>query len=353
MEPVQQQPGPAFEVTPLLPSDPVRIGDFWLEGRLTANAAGIAFRAKADGKAHLTRGQKLAEGAPAIVVQLLDGSANDKAARDRFSGYVNHLHIDDVLARGGHEQDEGRLGRKFLSEDDDPVDPDSEPLAPWVALAFDGDPRQAQRAYELLETVALTNVPPTGRPAGPDYELPWVRRVWPGLNRVWPLPWPGRYDRAGWLSILVSWLLMVLIAATAVLIAIYVFKDASKQLPPSPVPSNARSGGSGRPATGKPYTGPPVSGKPHSGPPVTGTPWTGPTPTPPPPVTPSGTTTIWTPTPSGTPMEPTPSGTPILVPSEVPTEVPTEGQVDGDGEAEPPDSSAPPGNGRPTPPSRL
>ena len=39
----------------------------------------------------------------------------------------------------------------------------------------------------------------------------------PGLVRLWPLPWPGRYDRAGWKTILVSWLLMLLLAALAVL----------------------------------------------------------------------------------------------------------------------------------------
>lgn len=52
---------------------------------------------------------------------------------DRFAGTVDKMHIDTVIARGGHDQEEGRLGGKFRGEDDDPVGPDDLPLAPWVS----------------------------------------------------------------------------------------------------------------------------------------------------------------------------------------------------------------------------
>ena len=71
------------------------------------------------------------------------------------------------------------------------------------------------------------------------------------------LPWPGRYDRAGWKTILVSWLLMLLLAALAVLIAILIFRNQPPQTPPTP------TGGSGSPPpqsqSGSP---PPQSGSP-------------------------------------------------------------------------------------------
>ena len=72
-------------------------------------------------------------------------------------------------------------------------------------------------------------------------------------------PWPGRYDRAGWKTILVSWLLMLLLAALAVLIAILIFRNQPPQTPPTP------TGGSGSPPpqsqSGSP---PPQSGSPSA-----------------------------------------------------------------------------------------
>ena len=154
---------------------------------------------------------------------------------------VNRLHIDTVLARGGHGQDFGRLGRKFRAEDDDPVAPDDRMLAPWVALAYDGSPAAAAESKRILDEVELASLPPQGAPSGPDYTHYWIDKVRPGLARLWPLPWPGRYDRAGWRTILVSWLLMLLIAALAVLIAILIFRNQPPQTPPPP------TGGSGSP----------------------------------------------------------------------------------------------------------
>ena len=108
----------------------------------------------------------------------------------------------------------------------------------------------------------LAAVSPQGAPSGPDYPHYWIDKVRPGLARLWPLPWPGRYDRAGWRTILVSWLLMLLIAALAVLIAILIFRNQPPQTPPTP------TGGSGSPppsASASPQSGSPQSGSPQSG----------------------------------------------------------------------------------------
>lgn len=225
-----------LEVTPVMASDPAKIGDFWLDGRVHARPSGTAWLGHGDGLRHPTRGEVADPEQRVILVQLAAGAAADKAARDRFSGLVNHLHIDDVIARGGHEQDEGRLGRRFRSEDDDPVDPDDEhPLAPWVALAFDDGPRGLQTAQTLLAEVDLIDLAPQGQPLGPDYRLHWIERDAPGHTRIWPLPWPGRYDRAGWISILVSWLLMMSLAALALFVAYLLFRNSPPQSPPPQV----------------------------------------------------------------------------------------------------------------------
>jgi len=235
-------------VSPLLPDDPPRVGDFWLDARIGAAESGVAYTAHD------------ADGRTAMVIVLSEGAAADAAARDRLAGVVNDMHIDTVLARGGHGQDFGRMGRKYVPDEGDPVPGDGALLAPWVALAYDGTPAAADEAARVLDDVQLATLEPQGAPTGPDYQHYWQERVKPGLVRLWPLPWPGRYDRAGWKTILVSWLLMLLLAALAVLIAILIFRNQPPQTPPTP------TGGSGSPPpqsqSGSP---PPQSGSPQSG----------------------------------------------------------------------------------------
>jgi hypothetical protein len=244
-------------VTPLLPEDPPKVGEFWLDARLSATPAGIAFTAHD------------AANTPAMVILLSEGAAADAAARSRFAGEINALHIDTVLARGGHGQDTGRLGRKFRKGDDDPVTPDERLVAPWAALVYDGSPATAEEAHRILDAVQIATLPPQGLPSGPDYQQYWIDRVRPGLARLWPLPWPGRFDRAGWRTILVSWLLMVLLAALAVLIAILIFRNQPPQSPPPPTGSSAQSG---PPQSASPQSGS-QSGSPSAGP--SGSPSTG------------------------------------------------------------------------------
>ena len=151
------------------------------------------------------------------------------------------MHIDTVLARGGAGPGHRAARSQVHADEDDPVRPDARQPAPWAALAYDGSPAAAAEAERILDAVQLATLPPQGTPSGPDYQQYWMERVKPGLARLWPLPWPGRYDRAGWRTILVSWLLMLLLAALAVLIAILIFRNQPPQAPPPP------TGGSGSP----------------------------------------------------------------------------------------------------------
>ncbi|HSN42665.1 MAG TPA: hypothetical protein VLR88_01255, partial [Propionibacteriaceae bacterium] len=212
--------------SPLLVNDPPRVGDFWLDARLSASSSGITYLGHAP------------DSTPVMVVMLSKGAAGDAAARDRLAGEVNKLHIDTVVARGGQGQAEGRLGNRFRSEADDPVGPEDVALAPWVALAYDGSPSAIAEANRLLASVDLTTTRLLGSPSGPDYRLHWIENTAPGTSRVWPLPWPGRHDRAGWMTMLVSWLLMILLCALALLIAVLLFQNSPPQQPPPPVPTS-------------------------------------------------------------------------------------------------------------------
>ena len=241
-------PVPPVELAPQFPladQDPVKVGDFWLDARLTATPAGMAFVAHEDG------------GDSVMLLLLSEGAARDAAARARFSGEINAMHIDTVVARGGEGQNEGRMAGRFRSEDDDPVLERKAPLAPWVALAFDGSQRAVDEAARILLAIDLTRTPPLSKPSGPDYRLHWIDKTGHGATRVWPLPWPGRKERAGWITMLVAFLLMALIAALALLLAILVFQNQPLVDAPQPIPSPASGSGSG---SGSPQSGSPSGG---------------------------------------------------------------------------------------------
>ncbi|HEY5822532.1 MAG TPA: hypothetical protein VIT20_11185 [Propionibacteriaceae bacterium] len=306
---------PAYvPLSPLLPDDPPKINTYWLDARLAATSAGVAYTAHDDADT------------PVMIILLSEGAAADAAARDRLAGVVNEMHIDTVLARGGHGQDSGRMSRKFRSETDDPVTPDGRQDAPWAALAYDGSPAAAGEAARVLDQVELATLPAQGQPAGPDYQHYWIDRVRPGLARLWPLPWPGRFDRAGWRTILVSWLLMLLLAALAVLIAILIFQNQPPQAPPPP------TGSSGSP--------PPQSSSPS---PQSGSP--SPQSASPSPQSGSPSPESGSPSPSGSQSgSPSPSGSESGSPSPSGTE-------SGGGQPTPSDSGSPAGS--PSPGSRL
>ncbi|MDR0487938.1 MAG: hypothetical protein LBG99_00780 [Propionibacteriaceae bacterium] len=227
---------------PLHPVDPPKIGDFWPSARLVASTAGVAYLAYEE---HAT--------APVMVIMLSQGASEDPAARDRLAGEVDRMDIDTVIARGGLGQDSGRMGDKFRSEHEDPQGVDSMPQSPWVALAFDQSSRAIREAKRILARVDLSAYPPQGESSGPDYRLHWSDRFGPGLTRVWPLPWPGRRDRSGRLTLVAAWLLMLLLAAVAILIAILIFSQAPETPPPPPIPTqntdDSSAGGSPPPTT--------------------------------------------------------------------------------------------------------
>lgn len=229
--PTPDGPSPARPF-PLLASDPPKVGDYWIDARLAAASSGVAYVGHDD------------VNTSAVVILLSEGAAGDAAARDRFAGLVNQLHIDTVLARGGHGQDQGRLAGRFRSDTDDPAVGADLPATPWVALAYDATAASVAEAQRILEDVALVGLAEQGRPTGPDYRLHWIDQARPGIAKLWPLPWPGRHDRAGWGSILASWLLMVLLCALAILVAILLFQQAPTQTPPPPVPNTASASAS-------------------------------------------------------------------------------------------------------------
>ncbi len=251
-------------LSPLLADDPPKIGDFWLDSRLGATPAGVAYVGHVStnapvGDPNQPGGDTNQPGGdtnqPVMVILLSEGAAADAAARARLSGVINKLHIDTVIARGGQGQNEGRLAKKYRADDDDPPAPDDRLAAPWAALVYDGSPAAAAEASRILTEVQLSRLAPQGTPSGPDFRLYWIDRVKPGLARLWPLPWPGRFDRAGWTTILVSWLLMLLLSALAILVAILIFHNRPPQAPPPPAPPT----GSPPPQSGSP---PPQSGSP-------------------------------------------------------------------------------------------
>lgn len=176
-----------------------------------------------------------------MLLVLSEGAANDAAARDRLAGEVNKMHVDTVVARGGRGQDEGRLAGKYRGEADDPIGPNDEPLVPWVALAWDGSVHAVAEADRVLRSVDLSTTPLIGAPAGPDYRLHWVDDTRPGRWRLWPLQWPARKDRAGWMTIAVSWLLMLVLTALALLIVVLIFQNTPPESPQPPVPTDQQS----------------------------------------------------------------------------------------------------------------
>lgn len=245
----RDDPVPLAGHHPLRDNDPARVGEFWLDSRLTATPAGTAFGA------HEDRGDAV------MVILLSEGAAADPAARARFSGEINALHIDTVVARGGDGQDEGRMAVRFRGEEDDPDLAQHQPLAPWAALAFDGSLAAVLEADRILRAVDLSMSPPLSEPSGPDYRLHWIDRSRLGATRQWPLPWPGRTDRAGWITVLVSFLLMALVTAVALLLAILVFQNQPPVNAPQPIPSMGDGSGSGSASGSDPGTG---SGSPQS-----------------------------------------------------------------------------------------
>ncbi|MFD3399544.1 hypothetical protein ACFWUU_02640 [Kribbella sp. NPDC058693] len=228
---------PALEIPealPLQPEDPPRVGEFWLRGRLGANAAGYLYTASDEA------------GRNVVVAMMTEGSADDAAARDRFVYAVDELPEDAVL---GHND----------SDDDD--------LALWVAVGpireDDGSSAASderliaeRRGEEILSAVLMDRIPQIGKLRGPEFRHYWESRRRPGLFRIWPLPWPNALRPASRWALAFALLTMALIMALAVFLAWLLFRHA-QPLEPEPViptPTNTAT------VTITPTTPPPGTG---------------------------------------------------------------------------------------------
>ncbi|MEU4197755.1 hypothetical protein AB0E69_38070 [Kribbella sp. NPDC026611] len=250
------------EALPLQPEDPPRVGEFWLRGRLGANAAGYLYVASDE------------TGRDAVVAMMTEGSADDAAARDRFVTAVDELPEEAVLAHN---------------------DADDDDLALWAAIgpirtddgssaASDERLLAERRGEDVLSAVLMDRVPQLGRLRGPDFRHYWENRRRPGLFRIWPLPWPNALRPASRWALALALLTMALIMALAVFLAWLLFHNA-QPLEPEPViptPTNTIT------ITVTPTTPPPGTG----GTPTT----TGSTP-----ATPNPTSTDTVPVPTGLP----------------------------------------------------
>ncbi|MDR1354854.1 MAG: hypothetical protein LBJ43_01040 [Propionibacteriaceae bacterium] len=221
----------------LLPDDPPAIGPYWLDGRLIAHASGVSYLAHDSA------------GTSAMVVLLSAGASDDAGARDRLASEVAMMHSDTVLATGGTGQDGGRFADRYVSSDDYPITTDETPLAPWVALAWDGTPDAIAEADRVLHSVDLSSTPMLGNVSGPDFELPWTKRAAPGNWRSWPLNWPRNRQRAGATSLLAAWLLMLLLTALALLIVVLIFQNTPPASPINPIETPSSGTGSGSPSS--------------------------------------------------------------------------------------------------------
>ena len=254
------------DALPLQPEDPPRVGEFWLRGRLGANAAGYLYAAADEND----RG--------AVVAMMTEGSADDAAARERFVYAVDELPDDAVLAHNG-------------SDDDD--------MALWVAIGpireDDGSSAASderliaeRRGEEVLSTVLMDRIPQLGKFRGPDFRHYWEGRRRPGLFRIWPLPWPNALRPASRWALVLALLTMAIIMALAVFLAWLLFRHAEPREPEPVIPTPTGT----TTVTVTPTTPPPTSGSGSPSPTPTTVPTTG---------IPSG-----TPSP-GTPGTPNPS----------------------------------------------
>jgi hypothetical protein len=184
-----------------------------------------------------------------MVIMLSAGAAEDAGARERLAHEAGMMHPDTMLASGGAGLSGGRFADRYVNPDDYPISPDETPLAPWVALAWDGTAEAVAEADRVLRSVDLSSTPALGQVSGPDFELPWIKRVAPGNWRSWPLSWPGERRRAGAMSLLAAWLLLLLLTALALLIVVLIFQNTPPESPNNPLDPPPSGGASSSPAS--------------------------------------------------------------------------------------------------------
>ncbi|MFB6724630.1 hypothetical protein ACFCV3_30920 [Kribbella sp. NPDC056345] len=200
---------------PLQPEDPPRVGEFWLRGRLGANAAGYLYTASDE------------RGRNAVVAMMTEGSADDAAARDRFVFAVDSLPEDVVLAHNDEDDDDLALWAALgpIREDD------------GSSAASDERLLAERRGEDVLSAVLMDRIPQPGRRRGPEFRHYWENRRRPGLFRIWPLPWPTALRPASWAAIWYALATMLLLMALSLLLAWFLFKDSPPLDPPPVIPT--------------------------------------------------------------------------------------------------------------------
>lgn len=193
------RPGASERVLPLERSDPPRLGDVALSGRLEVTDAGIVY-------AGVLADQ------PVAVAMLTAGAEVDSYARARFHDAVHDARLagTDTAVMAGEDEPE---------------------IAPWVAVRADSWDDGVKLAGALLAPVTLEQLAPVGPVRGPGFRPHWHSRPGPGRWRVWPLPWPTALSAAGRWTYVASFALVLAISAIALFIAVTLFEDQ----PPAPV----------------------------------------------------------------------------------------------------------------------
>ena len=232
-------------VSPLLPDDPPRVGDFWLDARLGRRRVGCRLHRPRPPTAPQRDGHRAVRGRGG-------GRRGPRPAGRRGQRDAHRHRAGPRRARAGLRSAGAQVRRRRRR----PRPPDGGLLAPWVALAYDGSPAAAAEAARILDEVQLATLAPQGRAERPRLPAllagPGQARAGPPVAAALAGPLrPGRLE-----TILVSWLLMLLLAALAVLIAILIFRNQPPQTPPTP------TGGSGSPPPSQSGSPPPQSGSP-------------------------------------------------------------------------------------------
>ncbi len=192
-------PGASDRVLPLLRTDPPRLGDIALSGRLEVADAGIVYAGVLDDQ-------------PVAVALLSAGAESDSYARARFSDAVRDA--------------------RLVGSDSSVVAGEDEPeVAPWVAVRAHSWADGAKLAGALLAPVTLEHLVPIGPARGPGFRPHWHAARDPGRWRVWPLPWPSGLSAAGRWTHIASFALVLAISTVALFIAVKLFENQ----PPAPV----------------------------------------------------------------------------------------------------------------------
>ena len=187
----------------LAKADPPRLGAVTLLGRLEATDAGVVYAGDFEGE-------------PVAAVLLSQGAELDSYGRARF------------LEAVGDQVHSGSLAVLASQLDD-------EAISPWVAVPAATWQSGLAVSRGLLAPVTLEHLPSVASARGPLFRPHWATRSDPGRWRIWPLPWPAIFSSVSRWTHLVSFGVVVALAALALLIAVKIF-ETQPPVPPPPQP---------------------------------------------------------------------------------------------------------------------